>query len=321
MSAVKVLFIAGWGHSGSTIIDNLLGQVEGFFSTGELHALWRGGLIEANTGCGCGEAIADCDLWRRVLRATMSEATSANVAEIAAWQKDALRMTKLRRLVQADDVSSLTGAARVYADWSIRLYSALADVTGARVIVDSSKTPTYPALLRLSDGIDLYLVHLVRDPRAVANSWRRIKRFGVAESSLRWTVWNQATAAVARRLPPRRSLVLRYEDFLAHPRHTIRTLVSFVDEPARRLPFQGERRAVLGTNHSVGGNKSRFLRGHIDIADTRDWRKDLSLGSHVAATIPALPAMGPYGYRLNGRAKRLRKGAGGATPASELADR
>jgi len=32
----RVLYIAGWGRSGSTILDNVLGQVDGFFSAGEL---------------------------------------------------------------------------------------------------------------------------------------------------------------------------------------------------------------------------------------------------------------------------------------------
>lgn len=43
---VKVLYIAGWGRSGSTILDNVLGQVEGFFSGGELSYLWERGLSE-----------------------------------------------------------------------------------------------------------------------------------------------------------------------------------------------------------------------------------------------------------------------------------
>ncbi|MBA3432215.1 MAG: hypothetical protein H0U16_12145, partial [Actinobacteria bacterium] len=50
---LKVLFIMGWTRSGSTILDNLLGEVEGFFSTGELHYLWRRGLLEGRL-CSCG---------------------------------------------------------------------------------------------------------------------------------------------------------------------------------------------------------------------------------------------------------------------------
>jgi len=33
----KVLFITGRGRSGSTILDNLLGQLDGFFSLGQVN--------------------------------------------------------------------------------------------------------------------------------------------------------------------------------------------------------------------------------------------------------------------------------------------
>ena len=39
-SKSKVLYIAGWGRSGTTILGNILGQVEGMFSVGEIRFLW-----------------------------------------------------------------------------------------------------------------------------------------------------------------------------------------------------------------------------------------------------------------------------------------
>ena len=64
-SDVKVLYIAGWGRSGSTILTNLLGQVPGFFSGGELRYLWERNLAGGHE-CGCGEAFLDCKIWSRV---------------------------------------------------------------------------------------------------------------------------------------------------------------------------------------------------------------------------------------------------------------
>jgi hypothetical protein len=45
---------------------------------------------------------------------------------------------------------------------------AIAEVTGARVVVDSR--PRTPRCSRLAD-VDHYVLHMVRDPRAVAFSW------------------------------------------------------------------------------------------------------------------------------------------------------
>jgi hypothetical protein len=62
---VKVLYIAGSGRSGSTILDNILGQVEGGFSVGELRYVWDRGIIQ-NRICGCGAPFRGCNLWKRV---------------------------------------------------------------------------------------------------------------------------------------------------------------------------------------------------------------------------------------------------------------
>ena len=38
---LKVLYIAGWGRSGSTILQNMLGEIEGFQPLGELYSIGR----------------------------------------------------------------------------------------------------------------------------------------------------------------------------------------------------------------------------------------------------------------------------------------
>ena len=57
---VKVLFLAGWGRSGTTIIDNILGEIDGFFSVGELYHLWGRGLVQERR-CGCGVPPRQCE--------------------------------------------------------------------------------------------------------------------------------------------------------------------------------------------------------------------------------------------------------------------
>src|SRR4029078_5765586 len=62
---LRVLFIAGWGRSGSTLLDRILGQVPGVFSAGELRHIWQRGVGEDRL-CGCGEPFASCSVWRKV---------------------------------------------------------------------------------------------------------------------------------------------------------------------------------------------------------------------------------------------------------------
>ena len=63
---VRVLFIGGLGRSGSTLLDRMLGQLDGVWSVGELVHIWQRGLQENNL-CGCGRRFRDCILGWLVL--------------------------------------------------------------------------------------------------------------------------------------------------------------------------------------------------------------------------------------------------------------
>jgi len=51
----KIILIAGHSRSGSTLLDRLLGEMDGFVTVGELRCLWIRGLREDQL-CGCGTA-------------------------------------------------------------------------------------------------------------------------------------------------------------------------------------------------------------------------------------------------------------------------
>ncbi|HDO25996.1 MAG TPA: sulfotransferase, partial [Nitrospirae bacterium] len=63
---IKVLYIAGMSRSGSTILGNILGEIDGFFNAGELIDIWDRGLA-SDGKCGCGMKISKCEVWRTVL--------------------------------------------------------------------------------------------------------------------------------------------------------------------------------------------------------------------------------------------------------------
>ena len=65
--SVKVLYIAGQGRSGSTILGDTLGQVEGFAHVGEFLEFW-GILTAGRVPCGCGVPVVACKMWEDVLK-------------------------------------------------------------------------------------------------------------------------------------------------------------------------------------------------------------------------------------------------------------
>jgi len=308
----KVLFIMGWGRSGSTILDTLLGELDGFFSTGELHNLWRRGLMAGHT-CGCGLAVTECEVWSAVLSVAhrTSSGESIGPAQVVKWQREAARTKHTPRLLRvAPGHLQSWPALGSYTELLGRVYSELGRATGARVLIDSSKRPAHGAVLRLVPGIDPYVVHLVRDPRAVAYSRRRgksgldrdLRPTGALESTSGWVVRNLASEAVSRRYGPGRSLLVRYEEFVGQPLATIRSIARLVDERADAPSFN-DHSSTLGLNHTVAGNPSRFIRGTITLKEDDAWIAHQSRADRLEATALALPLLHRYGYSMRPAAR------------------
>jgi hypothetical protein len=300
---VKVLSINGWCRNGSTIIGNLLNEVEGFFHVGELHFLWKNAYGKgSNTKCGCGRELVACPIWSRVLERELpaSHTREAHAREVCARQARSIRTRHTWRALR-DGIA--TEDRRQHAETMARTYRAIVEATGCQVIVDSTKIPGEAALLEHVEGIEAYYVHLVRDPRATAHSWMRQKDYAYKLSAFRstayWVTFNLASRALVAR-HPERSLFVRYEDFIREPAPLLRTLVERVGGDPGALPLRG-RVAELQPNHTVTGNPDRFRSGPTVIrSDDSKWRDELPTRDQLATIALAWPLMWKYGYPLTG---------------------
>lgn len=303
---IKVLFIAGSGRNGSTLLANVLGQVDGFCSVGELRYLWDRGLVE-DRHCGCGERFSACPFWRDVLAHAFGAADRVDGQDLLQRRESGLRS---RHLLVPGAASRKLGSPdyKVYLDATEKLYSAIQTVSGARVIVDSSKFPSYQHVLETFSGLDVYTVHLVRDPRAVTYSYccRRKPRSPFEESTLlaprhplttaaSWHEWNIILRRSARRRPGR-YLMLRYEDFAQDPRTGIQRVLAMLGENSVELPLVGEREVMLGTHHTVSGNPDRFKTGRTLIRTDEEWKDKMSYRLRALVSAVTWPERLRYSY-------------------------
>lgn len=193
---------------------------------------------------------------------------------------------------------------RRYAETYASLLHDTADRTGANVLVDSSKYPFDAYLLTHTSGIELSVVHLVRDPRAVAHSWAtpkplwpgddapRLKSFRPAASSAIWTVWNSMAALLRRHVPVRS---LRYEDLVEAPEAHLAAIAGAVGLDPRAAAT-----AATGPQHQVAGNPARFAGLDTPIRRDDRWRTEMPRRRRLEASLPALPLLHRYGYSLRG---------------------
>lgn len=306
---VKVLYIIGWGRSGSTLIDNLLGEIDGFFSTGELRNLWHEGLQE-NRKCGCGELVIHCPVWSSVLRKVFGSNRREEIyfGRILEWQRATLRTRSTWRILRT--MAGPRIELEAYAKVMARIYNSVAEVTNARVIVDSSKVPSDAALLTSIPSVDPFFLHLVRDPRATAYSWQRRKarldgrlvenmpRFGLTKNAGSWMGFNLGAEALKKRAHPERFMRLRYEDFASEPRTAIERIAAFTGCPTSRTPFSDVRTAKLGVNHTISGNPSRFRTGPVVVSGDDEWISRQPVKARWATTLISLPYLGRYEYPI-----------------------
>jgi hypothetical protein len=295
---VKVLYILGRGRGGSTILGNVLGELDGFFSAGEVRSLWDP-IVSSGGRCGCGRPVVSCEVWSRVIE-------GVDAHELSALQNEVVRERNLLRIIRRrkrGNYPALDAFAQAMGD----VYRKLAAITSSRVIVDSSKRPSYGALLHFVPGISVRYVHLVRDPRASAHSWKQrryesatpgaeVTQRGALDSTIRWNLLNLEAEVVRISESTETFARLRYEDFVAEPRATAMRLAAFVGEPADPMPFEDENSVRMGINHTIAGNPSRYTTGVVQIRDSGDWRRAQSRSDRWITTVMSSPLLHRYGY-------------------------
>jgi hypothetical protein len=298
-SPLKILCITGWCRNGSTIIGNILNEIPGFFHVGELHFLWKNAAGKgSNNVCGCGEVLDQCRLWSEILPLGVPTGVSAaaHVDTVMRRQRACVRTRHTWRVLSRGLHSE---EIREHAALMTLTCHAIAERTGARVLVDTTKIPGEAALLPLLEEVTPYYVHLVRDPRAVAESWRQPKQYAyampAARSTAYWLGFNLASQAILRHYP-KRSLFLRYEQFIADPVGTVDVLLQLCGADPAANPMQ-DRTIELHTNHTVTGNPDRFRTGATIIRQQDDsWKTGLSVPAKLAAATLSWPLFRRYGY-------------------------
>jgi sulfotransferase family protein len=312
---VRVLYVAGWGRSGSTLLDRMLGELPGVFSAGELREIWQRGLLE-NAPCGCGAHFRECEFWGRVGMEAYGGWDQLECEELAGLRTTVDRPWFVPFLLGAPAPPSYRRRLARYLEFVGPLYAAIAKVSGANVVVDSSKLPSHAFLLRRLPGIDLRLVHLVRDSRAVAFSWQRqllkwaaeghseyMHTYRPSAASARWLLYNGLTHLARPLGVP--SHFLRYERLVREPREALGEVAAHAGLSLRNgsLEFVRDGKVAVGASHTVDGNPMRFSRGSLALRIDDEWASEMRTTHRLLVTGATLPLLLRYGYSLQGTAR------------------
>ncbi len=303
----RLLFVGGLGRSGTTLVERLLGELPGVCALGEVVHLWQRD-IRSDERCGCGDRFSACEFWTRVGELAFGGWANVDVYRVLALQAAVERTRHIPRLASPRLPDDYRLRVREYAGYYTAVYRAAAEVTGASVLVDSSKHSALAHCLRWSADLDLRVAHVVRDPRGVAHSWTKVvsrpeaddesemTRYSPGRSAMLWNAHNAAFGLLAHRGVP--LLRVRYEQFVADPRAGLEALASFagLTLEASDLDFLSETHAELSVGHSAAGNPMRFTVGRIPLRRDDGWLRGLPATDRRLVGAVCAPLLRAYGY-------------------------
>jgi hypothetical protein len=273
--------------------------------------MWRRGVIE-DERCGCSEPFGSCPFWRKV-----------GEAAFGGWDRcDTGRLLRLRNSVDRTRfIPLLAGpwlmrpafrqALNEYLSYYVRVYAAIGEASRCGTLIDSSKNASLAFCLSNSPELDLRVVHIVRDSRAVAYSWTKqvsrpdtdtrgyMKTHSPAASAAQWHSQNATLQLLARRGTP--TLRVRYEDLMAAPEAMLRRIAAFAGLPAEtELSFltsdANGYSADLSVSHTASGNPMRFRTGRIQIRSDDSWRDAMPTKDRAIVSALTMTRLARYGY-------------------------
>lgn len=303
MRSRSLVYILAASHSGSTLSALLLNSHPEICAAGELKATHLG---DRDTyRCSCQNLIDDCYFWINVssemrkrgqeyfVGRTPNDLNSIPSEYVRRLLKPLHRGASIEML--RDVLLKMSPAWRTeIRSWRARnaaLVESIATASGARYVVDSSKIALRLKYLQGIPGIDLKVIRLVRDGRAVALTYMRPSEFADAtdpglrgggsgienhnclsmpEAANEWRRSNEEASEVLRSFPDESHIQLSYEELCMDPAATLARIFGFMGLAGK--PHYEEFRSV---EHHVVGNGMRLDSGSAITLDER-WRTVLT---------------------------------------------
>jgi LPS sulfotransferase NodH len=312
---MKLIYIAGAGRSGSTLLGQMLNALPDFFFAGEVRNIWYE-CLELNEPCGSGERFRDCEFWKQVIAEAFGAPENIDLAAIMKMHLSVARerytpLLMLFNRAPGEFFSGRSGRAQ-FQQVLGRIYHAIARVSGKDVVVDSSHEVSQALMLAGLPGIELKFIHLVRDSRAVAFSDSRTKyqyeiggerrpmiRDGAVTSALKWG-WRNFWASRSAQLQARgmKYARLRYEDLVRAPADALAATLRSLGFGEQDLSFIEGTSVRVGSNHAISANPVKFADGAVQIKPDDEWQVKMAKRDRRTVTLLTLPLIRRYGYAV-----------------------
>lgn len=292
MSNSKFVFICAAGHSGSTLLNLLLGAHPDGISLGEVTLLPKN--IALNSRCSCGIDLSNCEFWAPLITGygqlknqdLWKDPYQLNLGIISAGQEiDTSHQTRSRMLMRKIAYGSeysrhclqvpmprvLSRTIRQGAQCKSHFFRYILEREKKHFIVDSSKHYLEAISLYLAAPSETRIIWLIRDGRAVFNSGlgRGLSPKKAVQS---WAPHCRRSSRILKnKLPDSDWLTVQYESLATEPELQLRRISKFLD-----IEYSPEMLEYASAeSHIANGNRMRFGQ-KSEIRLDEKWRSELS---------------------------------------------
>ena len=280
---LSVGYLAGSGHTGSTLMALLMDSHPQVVSVGET-AIKRSSRHHGRyrLPCSCGKSFADCPFWTEVFERVTAAGFDLGPRRWTndyryehPWLHRALTTYSRQPAVQWLQRKSLNWlplhAQRLdrIDRVNVAFIEAVLETARKRLFFDTSKRSLRLERLAAIPQIDLRLIILVRDVRGFASSAKRRGR-DIETEAWTWKCEHQTVRRIACALGPGRHMLLRYEDLCADPARHLLAVQRFLGVDLVAPP-----EVVYPSQHHVVGNRIR-LQKSLRVRASNSWKEMLT---------------------------------------------
>lgn len=204
----------GAGRSGTTLLGIILGGNKGIFDAGELVRFPE---LEGRPH-GFGPNTENYNFWKLITAIFFKDTNF----------RDFVYLYKISRKIEYHTHffvnyfnlrSNEIGTQ--YKHYINSLFKAISDSINDHTIIDSSKYPGRALALNKYLDAEIYYIYLIRDPRAVVNSFSKKGLEQPSQNFIRATIYyfaiNLLSSLVLKKIKPSHLITIKYEDFIKEP--------------------------------------------------------------------------------------------------------
>jgi hypothetical protein len=293
--------LANW-YSGATLFALLVSRHTAIECNGETFPFSSNDLKDYD--CTCGEYQQSCEFFRYACSHMWNDELNDWDRSVFCQIPDLSTNLLLNRILRSGNpisspirsIARKTGAfrgrERAFVEAHLRFYQQALDYSGRRLYLDGTKSIRRVRLLKESTQERVRIVHLVRDGRAFANSYRKNRKVGMDALPQAATYWNEHIRRVdelAARSDRVQLLSLRYEDLCRTPDTFLRELFQFLD-----LPYEDVLVNTREDQHVLGNRMRRNFSN--EIKEDQSWKQQIEGTDQDMLSALMRPALERFRY-------------------------